>query len=82
MEKLPLEPLPEAESGGIGQAIATYALSAVASAGLLILCLPMTHTCGASRSAQLRRAQARQEALDASRTSPEEPPSADSTPSR
>ena len=58
MEKdlpIPLAPLAEQEASGIKQALATFSLSSLLGAGALVFLEPTTHTCGASRSAQLRR---------------------------
>ncbi len=66
MEELPLRPLIEEPpcGPGIKQALATFSMSAVLGAGALVFLLPATHTCGASRSARLKRVEAAQ-ALEA-----------------
>jgi hypothetical protein len=77
MEKqdpIPLAPLSEEEASGIKQALATFSLSALLGAGALVALMPMTRVQGASRSAQLRRIEAKRELMEAE--------GQDSTPSR
>jgi hypothetical protein len=57
--RAPLEPLPP--ESGVGRAIATYGLSVVVGFFGFAFSVTSTHTCGASRSVQLKKIAARAE---------------------